>query len=179
MARTTFRFSRGADPSPGALALLAAWLLANRVEASEPQVSGDAKVEALPHPVLQPDRSSPSVPLTTIASGWQVDDAVNALCKMVVRHVPNPRSVPAVQGRHRNFHDSPSESRRNRVLCRLITPDIRSTSLGHNITSKKYTAEIRVNRWASSCPVVGIPEVFSGARVTGRDDARHGAPPGM
>jgi hypothetical protein len=110
MDRTTFRFSWGADPSPGALALLAAWLLANRTEGGDPQVTGDAKVIEtlaridqhrlfkLPHPVLRPDRNAPSVPLTTIANGRQVDDAVNALCEIVVRHAPDPRSVlPAIE----------------------------------------------------------------------------------
>ncbi len=110
MDRTTFRFVRGANPSPGGLALLAAWLLANRAEGGDPQVSGDAEIIEnlaridqhrllrLPHPVVRPDRNVPAVPLTTIANGRQVDDAVNALCEIVVRHAPDPRSVlPAIE----------------------------------------------------------------------------------
>jgi hypothetical protein len=44
MERTTFRFGRGADPSPGALALLAAWLLADRQNGGDPLVTGDSVV---------------------------------------------------------------------------------------------------------------------------------------
>jgi hypothetical protein len=85
-------------------------LLANRAEGGDPQISGDTKVIEtlaridqhrllqLPHRVVRPDRNSSSVPLTTIANGRQVDDAVNALCEIVVRHAPNPRSVlPAIE----------------------------------------------------------------------------------
>lgn len=110
MDRTTFRFGRGADPSPGALALLAAWLLADRQNGGDPSVTGDsvvleklARVDqhrllGLPYQSMPPDPNIPSVPLTTIANGRQVDDAVNALCELVVRHSPDPRSLlPAIE----------------------------------------------------------------------------------
>ena len=110
MERVTFRFARGANPSPGALALLSAWLLANRGEGGDPQVTGDSRVmEALaridqhrllrlPAPQMRPDPNTASVPLTTIKNGRQVDDAVNALCEIVVRHAPDPRAIlPAIE----------------------------------------------------------------------------------
>ena len=103
--RVTFRFPQGANPTPGALALLAAWLLANREEGGDPQVTGNSRViESLaridPHrllrlgaPVGRPDPNAVSVPLTTISNGRQVNDAVNALCEIVVRHAADPRTV--------------------------------------------------------------------------------------
>lgn len=110
MDRTTFRFAQGANPSPGALALLAAWLLANRQDGGDPQITGDSRViEALaridPHrllrlgaPVGRPDPNAASVPLTTISNGRQVNDAVNELCEIVVRHAREPRAVlPAIE----------------------------------------------------------------------------------
>jgi anti-sigma regulatory factor (Ser/Thr protein kinase) len=110
LEQTTFRFARGANPSPGGLALLASWLLANRAGGGNPQVTGDSRVIEtlaridlhrllrLPAPLGRVEPNGASVPLTTIANGRQVDDAVNALCELVVRHAADSRSIlPAIE----------------------------------------------------------------------------------
>jgi anti-sigma regulatory factor (Ser/Thr protein kinase) len=110
LEQVTFRFTHGANPTPGALALLAAWLLANREEGGDPQITGDSRViEPLARidpqrllrlgaPAGRPYPNAASVPLTTISNGRQVNDAVNALCEIVVRHAPDPRGVlPAIE----------------------------------------------------------------------------------
>jgi hypothetical protein len=42
--RVTFRFPHGANPTPGALALVAAWSLTNNEKGGDPQVTGDSRV---------------------------------------------------------------------------------------------------------------------------------------
>lgn len=110
MAGATFRFAAGSSPTPGAVALLAAWMLSDRQAGGAPQISGDpAVLEALSridqsNLLGLPRRASPPapranvVPLTAIADGAKVNEAVNSLCDLVLRHAVEPRSViPAIE----------------------------------------------------------------------------------
>jgi hypothetical protein len=106
----TFRFGQNAKPSVGAVALLAAWMLADRGRGGEPRLSGDAVVLAQLQTLdrhgllgLGPAssaslKSSRFVPITAIAGADEVNTAVNALCDLVLRNAPNPGAVlPAIE----------------------------------------------------------------------------------
>lgn len=106
----TFRFTTNAKPSVGAVALLAAWMLADRAAGGAPQLSGDQSVlgrlRALdPHGFLGAAQGSSVasrpdgfVPLTAVAEAHEVNDAINTLCDLILRHAPNPESIlPAIE----------------------------------------------------------------------------------
>ena len=54
--------------------------------------------------------------------------------------------VPAGQRRYRNSHDTPAESRRDRLLRRLITQNLRPTDICETNSLKKRSAESRAER---------------------------------
>lgn len=88
MAGATFCFAAGSSPTPGAVPLLAAWMLADKEAGGAPQVSGDP---AEPYALTRIDQSNllgllrrasaPApranvVPLTAIADGAKVNEPV-------------------------------------------------------------------------------------------------------
>ena len=110
MSGATFRFAAGSSPTPGAVALMAAWMLSDRKAGGTPQISGDpAVLEALsridqsnllglPRRVSGPARRTNVVPLIAIADASKVNEAVDSLCDLVLRHAVEPRAViPAIE----------------------------------------------------------------------------------
>jgi hypothetical protein len=110
MSGATFRFAAGSSPTPGAVALLAAWILSDRQAGGAPQISGDtAVIEALrridrsnllglPRSASAPAPRTNVVPLIAISDGAKVNEAVDSLCDIVMRHAVEPRAVmPAIE----------------------------------------------------------------------------------
>lgn len=110
MSGATFRFAAGSSPTPGAVALLAAWILSDRQAGGAPQISGDtAVIEALrsfdrsnllglPRSASAPAPRTNVVPLIAISDGVKVNEAVDSLCDLVMRHAVEPRAVmPAIE----------------------------------------------------------------------------------
>jgi hypothetical protein len=106
----TFRFRLNAKPTVGAVALLAAWMLADRAAGGVPRLSGDSAVQDHlrnldAHAVLGMGARfcgatslAGFVPITPITGAHEVNAAVNALCDLVLRNAEKADAVlPAIE----------------------------------------------------------------------------------